>query len=292
MFFQGAPASQQWINSLNTQVGNGLHDIANTAAHWVIPIAAVGTVSMAVIQAVKNQTPIRNWYQRFRLRRWLLASIRGNYSRHWIIRVKHELYIRFRTEPSVRTDERHRLESAEGELIALSTSGDSEAFYDLPIDGLCDQIRKVISVILDYPTCHKSLILLLARGVRSEDIDLLLNAQEGDIANLASSSKEDAARRFRQFTAAKSRVLSQVRCSVDAIQIAIGFRWKFWLQVASMVVSVIIGSFAFDLGAVQQPVGVTNWLKKYWDDLCFGVLAGVLAPIARDLVATVEKWRN
>lgn len=292
MFFQAAPADQPWIDNLNNQVGNGLHDIANTAAHWVIPIAAVGSVSMAIIQAVKNQTPIRNWYQRFRLRRWLLASIRGNYSRHWIVRAKHELYMRFRAKASARQDEQDQLGSAEGELIMLCTSGDSEAFYDLQIDGLCDQIRKVISVILDYPTFHENLLRLLARGASPADIDLLMSAQEIDNTSAASLSKEDAAKRFRLITAAKSRVLSQVRCSVDAIQIAIGFRWKFWLQVASMVVSVIIGAFAFDLGAVQQPSGVTNLFKKYWDDLCFGLLAGVLAPIARDLVATVEKWRS
>jgi len=292
MLFQAAPDNQQWINSLNTQVGNGLHEIANTAGHWIIPIAAVGSVSMAVIQAIKNQTPIRNWYQRFRIRRWLLASIRHNYSRHWIVRAKHELYMRFKADPSQRQDERIQLGNAEGELIMLSTSGDSEAFYDLPIDDLCDQIRKIISVILDYPTFHENLLRLLARGASPADIDLLLGVREVDSTIATSYSKEDAANMFRQMTAAKSRVLSQVRCSVDAIQIAIGFRWKFWLQVASMILSIVIGAVAFDLGAVQQPSGVSNWLKKYWDDLCFGLLAGVLAPIARDLVAAVEKWRS
>jgi hypothetical protein len=294
MFFEPAATGQLWTDALNTQVKNGLGDIANTAAHWVIPIAAVGSVSMAVIQAVKNQTPVRNWYQRYRIRRWILASIRENYSRSWFTRVKTDLRIRFSLETKARTCEKKWLTSLEQKLILLCTSGDTEAFYDLPIDGLCDQIRKVISVIIDNPGPHKDLLALLARGASAEDIRLLLNAQEADPTGSAPPppSKDEAALQFRQFTAAKSRVLSQTRCSVDALQIAIGFRWKFWLQTASMVLSIVIGAVAFDLGAVQQPSGATNLMKKYWDDFSFGVLAGVLAPIARDLVATVEKWRS
>jgi hypothetical protein len=292
MFFPSGTANQPWVGALNHQVSNGLQDIAKTAGDWIIPIAAVGSVSMAVLQAVKNETPIRNWYQRYRIRRWILASIRGNYSQSWLTRVRSDLRIRFNPDAKTRTRERKRLTSLERKLIVLCTSGDTEAFFDLPIDDLCDQIRKVISVILDNPAPHKDLLVLLARGSSPEDIRLLLNAEEADPAGSAPPGKEEAARKFRTFTAAKSRVLSQTRCSVDAIQIAIGFRWRFWLQVASMVLSIAIGAVAFDLGAVKQPSGATNLFKKYWDDFSFGVLAGVLSPIARDLVAAVEKWRS
>jgi hypothetical protein len=320
MFFQSAVSNLSTAATDQAQITQGLHRITEALSHWAIPIAAVGTVSMAILQSVKNQTPIRNWYQKLRLRKWLLSSIRGDYSKSWIARLKHGLNLRF---PSTK-DEEHklkvdklrkkqldRLEEVEDELIALATSGDREAFYDLPIDGLCDQIRKIVSVILDYPNLHEMLLRVLARGASSSDIALLLNAQATDEKGQkaptkkeatdnaqqtaavvhAAPTKDEAAKAFREITAAKSRVLSQIRCSVDAMQISIGFRWKFWLQSASMVLSTVIGAVAFGLKGVRGTSGAIDW-AICGRALGFGVLAGFLAPIARDLVASTEKWRS
>lgn len=320
MFFQSAAFNLSNTATNQTQIAQGLHTITEALSQWAIPIAAVGTVSMAILQSFKNQTPIRNWYQKVRLRKWLLSSIRGGYSKSWITRLKHGLHLRFPSKKdekaklkveAPRKEQLDRLKEVEDDLIALATSGDREAFYDLPIDGLCDQIRKVVSVILDYPNLHEELLRVLARGANSCDIALLLNAQRTDgkgqdaptkqeatdnaqqtaAVVQAVPTKEEAANAFREITAAKSRVLSQIRCSVDAMQISIGFRWKFWLQSASMVLSTVIGAVAFGLKGVHGPNGAIDW-DTCGRALVFGVLAGFLAPIARDLVAATEKWRS
>ncbi len=300
MFFQ-LPASNLTNAAIGqTQVTQGLDTIKAAISHWAIPIAAVGTVTMAILQTLKDQTPIRNWYQKIRLRKWLLSSIRGDYSKSWITQIRYRLHLRFPSNKNeehklkvedLRKEQLGLLNEVEDDLIALATSGDREAFYDLPIDGLCDQIRKVVSVILDYPNLHEKLVRVLARGASSCDIALLLKAQGTEGNGQGATTKEEAARAFREITAAKSRVLSQIRCSVDAMQIAIGFRWKLWLQSASMVLSTVIGAVAFGLKGVRGPDGAIDW-SICGRALVFGVLAGFLAPIARDLVAATGKWRT
>lgn len=299
MFLQFAASTLSNAATAPTQVTQGLETIRAALSHWALPVAAVGTVSMAILQTLKDQTPIRNWYQQVRLRKWLLASIQGNYSRSWITRLRYRLRLRFpsKKDPEhkvkvdrLRKEQLELLKKVEDDLIVLATSGDREAFYDLPIDGLCDQIRKVLSVILDYPNLHEELLGVLARGANCCDIALLLRADDIDSRGLDASAKEKAAKAFREITAAKSRVLSQIRCSVDAMQIAIGFRWKLWLQSASMVLSTVIGAIAFGLDGVRGSDGAIDW-AICGRAVAFGVLAGFLAPIARDLVAATEKWR-
>jgi hypothetical protein len=299
MFLQLAASNLSHAATVQTQVTQGLDTIKAALSHWALPVAAVGTVSMAILQTLKDQTPIRNWYQKVRLRKWLLASILGDYSKSWITRLRHRFYLRFPPKKdaehklkveALRKEQFELLKKVEADLISLATSGDREAFYDLPIDGLCDQIRKVVSVILDYPNLHEELLRILARGASSCDIALLLRAHGIDSKGPDAAAKEEAAKAFREITAAKSRVLSQIRCSVDAMQISIGFRWKLWLQSASMVLSTVIGAVAFGLHGVRGVDGAIDW-AICGRALAFGVAAGFLAPIARDLVAATEKWR-
>jgi len=282
--------------SVQTQITAGLKQIADAVLRWAIPLAAIGSVSMAFIQAAKNVTPIRNWFQRVRLRRWLLASIRDDYSANKFARIFEQLKMRLRKrsegDEERLENERELLRKVEKDIICLATSGDKDAFYDLPIDGLCDQIRKIVSVILDYPKFHRELLRCLARGANLEDIATILNEQVSQVLDGATQSVKDEKEVFREFAAAKSRVLVQIRCSVDAIQTSIGFRWKFWLQLFSMILSALIGVVALNLGVLIAHEGNMSRTSNFWTSVLIGLLAGFLAPVARDLVAALEKLRT
>jgi len=78
----------------------------------------------------------------------------------------------------------------------------------------------------------------------------------------------------------------QVRCAIDAIQSHIGFRWKRRLQILAMLLSAALGLVA--LFASADPGAYPSMGAA----LIVGLLAGFLAPVARDLVAAVEKWRG
>lgn len=272
--------------SIQQQIVSGLSEITTMIAAWSIPLAAIGSVSMAILQTVKTQTPLRAWYQRMRLRRWLRQTDRGDFSGTNLSRFLQNLKTRRSLSKEDRRKEDSIVSELERNIISLATSGDFDAFYDLASDAMCDQIRKIIPLILDYPLEHKCILRCLARGASAEDIQLLLVAQ-------ATSDEQEAKATYRKVAAAKSRVLSQVRCSIDAIQTAIAFRWKFWLQSASMVLSAFLGALAIHLGILQaMRTSHGEHISTFWSVVTIGFLAGFLAPIARDLVATIEQWRS
>jgi len=283
-------------NAVITEISAGLKEITDGVLRWAIPLAAVGSVSMAFIQAAKNVTPIRNWFQRVRLRKWLLESIRRDYGVNEYVRIYKWLRMRFQKrsqdEERQREIERELLRKVEKDLICLATSCDKDAFYDLPIDDLCAQIRKIVSVVLDYPNFHRELLCCLARGASPEDLATILKEQGSQVLGGSNQSVKDEKDVFREFAEAKSRILVQVRCAVDAIQTSIGFRWKFWLQLISMILSGVLGVAALNLGILVADKVAMSKTTKFWTSLLIGLLAGFLAPVARDLVAALEKLRS
>jgi hypothetical protein len=65
------------------------------------------------------------------------------------------------------------------------------------------------------------------------------------------------------------------------------YRWKYRLQVASLVLSAIIGVIALHVSG-----GVKDLYPTLGGTVLIALLSGFLAPVARDLVAGIEKWRN
>ena len=335
-------------SSVQGQIIAGLKQITDAVERWAIPLAAIGSVSMAFIQAVKNLTPIRSEFQRRRLRGWLRASFSDRYNRPREIQSRFQLrglrewlrasfadrYNRLRKsgkgDPSEKEElepqrgveqaaalrdeqkrapkenqvtvpgvpgtaprvEDVRVDSARDDLVSLATSGDDGAFYALPIEDLCDQIRKVVSVILDYPKSHECLLYLLARGAKREDIERILNMPESESLPDRTQSVDAEKAAFREYAAAKNRLLVQIRCSVDAIQTSIGYRWKLYLQLSAMILSGLLGVIALNLGSIEANKGSMSRTSTFLLSLLIGLLAGVLAPVARDLIAGIEKWRS
>lgn len=227
---------------------------------WAGPLAAIGTVSMALLQVAKNALPLRSRFQLLTLRKWM----------------------------GERCDD---VTTAEKDLIKLTMAGDAEAFYDSSIEDLSVQMKGAVPLILDYPDRHEALLRCLARESGPGDIDLLLSPPPADVflkppAHCTPDEKEA----IRQYAAAKTRVGRQVRCAIDAIQARIEFRWKRRLQILSHQLSAVLGFIAV-LAAAKSDAkpGIVSSIGVA---IMVGFLAGCVAPVARDLVAAVEKWRS
>ena len=347
MYFDasGAPSA----STIQDLITRGLEKIVSPLESIAIALAAVGTVSMALIQTVKNIFPVRRWFQRFRLQKWIEESAKRygevgdslRSSRVQITSVIGKLAKRNDPERTPTQENRSSRRKSRGkpaahtpagssknqgqpshaevagtetsneldlfipeaakatvDLVALTTSGDEAALYDLPIEQLCDQIRNVVSVVLDYPDKHTDLLYCLAKGADRKDIDLVVKEATPKPPSQAvdpnSVTGKDA---FRAFADAKTRLVIQVRCSVDAIQTSVGFRWKFWLQLGAVILSAGLGFAAFEIGHhLAEKSGQTSDglspIQVVGMSALVGLLAGFLAPVARDLVAAIEKWRS
>lgn len=233
----------------------GLKVISNWVSDWGVPLAAIGSVSMALIQVAKNTLPWRSNFQRKALGEWL----------------------------SSRNEELSA--AAKADLIRLTTAGDDDAFYDSDIEDICTRIKSAVAVMLDYPALHEPLLRCLASPASQQDVECILHPPPPDVFQVqVKDADENQKQIIRKYAAAKTRIGLEVRSGVDAIQVHISFRWKQRLQRLSVILSSILGVVSL---LVAKPT-------RYSIGAMFivGLLAGFLAPVARDLVAAVEKWRS
>lgn len=244
--------------------------------HWILiiilPLLGIAALAMAVIQTAKNMLPLRQWFQRNCVNSWLAARARTARS----------------ATPAI------NVEQAKTDLVHLTTAGDPAALYSLPIEQLCGQINAATQLILDYPVHHWDLLRCLASQSNPDDLAAINPPNPAtQVARRALLRKpsvtltDDEHNQVDELVAARNRLSHQIQRAVDALQISIGFRWKFWMQLASIVLSAVLAALA--LLATGHSLSSAH-------AMCFIVLAaifsGVLAPIARDLTAAIEQTRT
>jgi len=85
---------------------------------------------------------------------------------------------------------------------------------------------------------------------------------------------------------ARNRVGHRIQRNLDGIQIALGSRWKLWMQVVSITLTVLF----VELGILTN---VKNYTKTTLVvGVVLGIVGGYLAPVTRDVVAALQSIRK
>jgi len=239
--------------NIGTDVAQIFNSVANHLTPYVLALSIIGGVTMAILQTIKDLFPLRQWFQREALQAWLREG---------------------------ETEARARLNNtaisavnAETDLLTLAVDGDAAALYDLQIEQVCGQFTAAIQIVLEFPAAHVDLLAITASKSDPADINMLLLPP----ANPPSS----------QFVDARTRVTHQCQRAIDAFQISTGFRWKLCLQWASFVLSTLLAGIAIDWALRPQYLTSTVLVA-----VPGGFLAGFLAPVAKDLLAVLQKARG
>lgn len=118
-----------------------------------------------------------------------------------------------------------------------------------------------------------------------DDIKEALNPPDPELlAKLPHAHTEAEMAQIKTFVAAKTRLGAQMRCTIDALKASMDFRWKRYLQFASLILSAFLGAIVLhmiDQAGAYPSVAAT---------IIFAVISGFLAPVAREPVSTIEKW--
>lgn len=223
---------------------------------FVAAITAIGLVVMALIQSFKDMFPLRRLFHRRFVRAWLQHKANDHEKRAGM---------------------RPHADSAYDDLIHLATTGDAHALFDLPIEQLCGQAAAAAAQSLDYPARHEHLLRCLAASADPADVDIVLKAQQQE-----RSEVENAADNTRMMLVdARTRVMHQVQRSIDALQIAGGYRWKWHMQMLAFALSYVLTVIAVLFADSTDSFG-----KRLLLAIPLGLIGGFVAPVARDLVAT------
>jgi hypothetical protein len=90
---------------------------------------------------------------------------------------------------------------------------------------------------------------------------------------------------------ARNRVLHQCQRAIAAFQVGCDFRWKWLMQLAALAISTILSWCALHWGAIT-----TTDSKRMTENsvslLATSLLAGFLAPVAKDLLAIIQRARG
>ena len=231
-----------------------LQGLDNYWSQVLVALVGVGIVTMAILQLLKDLLPTRRWFQRWWLRHF------------WLYRNADENEI-----------SREHADRALEQLIVLATAGDDKALFNLPVEQLIGQLNAATQALLDRPRepQHADLMHILAPHA-ADDVKVLLEPRP--------KTKE----KLTVYVDSRNRVAQQVQRSLDALQIAMGYRWSWLLQVLSVIISAII------IWASLRIYGG----PEFWSrtgiayGLIVAILGGFLAPVARDLFAAIQSLRG
>jgi hypothetical protein len=251
--------------------------------HWIlilaVPLAGIGALSMALIQTAKNMLPLRRWFQRNRVENWLAHRATA-------------------AATAAGAPNSVSIAQAKSDLVHLATAGDASALYSLPVEQLCGQINASTQVLLDYPSLHWNLLRCLASEAHPPDLALInppdpaVHAARKMFLRKPAVTLTDAEHnQVDDYVAARNRVSHQIQRAVDALQISVSFRWKFWMQLASILLSAALGVATLLIGGADGQINLSS-RGQCGLIVLTAILSGFLAPVARDLVAALEQIRT
>lgn len=246
-------------------ISDGIAGLSGTALTFAGALAIAGTLAMAFLQIIKELTPIRRYYQRRWLERWFR------------VRVEKFTVDGVNAGPNVVPSTFLQLVSVaevQSTLVELATGGEVNAFYDLAIEQVVAQMNAAAQIALEYPHTHFPLLAVLSQGANVGDVMQVVKRAE------AGSREPDPAA-----LDARNRVGHRIQRNLDGIQIALGSRWKLWMQLTSISLTVAFVELAIIANVEYDPatllVGVV-----------LGIVGGYLAPVTRDVVATLQSLRK
>ncbi len=249
-------------------ISNGIAGLSGTALTFAGALAIAGTLAMAILQVIKELTPVRRGYQRKWLERWF--------------RVRAEKFTKDAVHAGPNVVPSAFLESdkfsaakAQSTLVELATGGEANAFYDLAIEQVVAQMNAAAQIALEYPHVYFPLLAVLSQGADMEDVVRVVARAEA-----GTREPEPAA------LDARNRVGHRIQRNLDGIQIALGSRWKLWMQSVSITLTVAFVELAI----------VTNVTDYNFATLLVGVVLGIvggyIAPVTRDVVAALQSLRK
>jgi hypothetical protein len=293
-----------------------VHNVLHNYLLFTGALGALSTLTMAVIQTIKDLLPVLRWYQEIKTRQWLAVRAAEANKVHKQRQLSPRAIVKERLEwpllsfarlapelhqdlspPFDRTDENDAVE-AEADLLRLATAGDRMAFYDLPIEQLCGQMNTASQAVLDYPERHQPLLKCLASLAEPDDVSAFENSterqrQEDLRKKFRTASEDDELRKLQQhFADLRGPIANQIHRNIDAFQIGVGDRWKWYLRMASFLVSFGITAIALYAGVGRHWIDSGSGWDKWEAVVLIGLIGGFLAPVASDIQAIVRQFRQ
>ncbi len=152
---------------------------------------------------------------------------------------------------------------------------DARYFFDLPLEQLMGQIGGAVETAVTKPASNRQLLECFAgQGAAAELGYIVSNAQTPEAPQV------DA-----QYVRNQAIVSERVQRGLDALQVIVGHRWRWFIRAVAGAVCALLGVVAVEM------TGTTGFTAIFIWAMC-AVPGTFFSWLSRDLTAVVERFRR
>ena len=231
--------------------------VAGQILDYALLLAAIGTVTMALLELIKALARWRKRFHRRQIANWLAtATTRA---------ALHDQLL----------------------LLAAGGTENADVLYDQPTGKLMGQIQAAANVALDFPERYKSFYDFITTAPRGDDGGKDQRAwREFSVARMSGRPRRASAAddvEARAATQARARLGNLVARKLDALQNAIEYKWARYNQ----AVSVVGGAALLAIILLRTPSEMSLGLM-----ILVSITGGMVAPFAKDVVSALSGLRT
>jgi hypothetical protein len=273
-----------------------LLQMADFIGRYAVTLAALGVLTMAILEAVKKLFNLRQVFQRNALEAWLGqdASGRQAASAYTVASNGQQSAVAMSIPALARPYEWRQayaelmhlstglpmaVPSSKQTPIAFSRSVDF-ALFELELPQMMGQLQEAADAALNHPASYPHWFTFVTRGVSPNE---LRQWQDG-LKDMATAS--DADRKALGELYGRIRLL--VRRQLDAFQTVTAYRWREWNQLYSWALGFVLMFVAQIVSSETSGKPLPAWHML----VAVSLLGGLLAPVAKDLVDALAKIKR
>jgi hypothetical protein len=278
-----------------TAVQLSVEGFAGFVMRYFVALAAVGALTMAVLEAWKKVFDTRTRFQMKAVVRWMaeaahefrVAAQLGRATPPEPRLAYAELiHLTTGTELSEVDDIAMDLLPRHGEIARqrIKVPRDAElALFSLDLDRMMGHIQDAADVALRDPGRYPDLYKFLAWGAGDEDIAAWQREAYAAAATLDAERSNERAGLY-------ARLHGAMRRRLDGFQLYTDYRWTNFNQLAANSVGALIMLCALVVAnqAAGQGIDGAEWLFF----VAVSLIGGALAPVAKDIVMALQRVRG
>lgn len=236
------------------QLLTSIQDWSSQVLGLAVVLAAIGTITMALLELLKAVACARPLFHRFMIARCWLGETR---------------------QPAL------------GELLLLVAGGDAYAWnwYDQPADRLVASLQAAAVIALNYPASYQQAYdFLVSSDAATADSEMWRKASQLTQRPLPddANKRAEALASFQQANEARIRLGNLVQHKIDVLSSRLELFWSRSNQLAALIVGGMLTFYFLSLRVDTAPA--IDGLVKV---IC-AILGGLIAPFAKDIVSALS----
>ncbi len=263
---------------------------------YLAALAAVGALSMALIEVAKRLLDSRTKFQALRWTRWVMrtplgADIPGVPAASHSRALAEMIQLCTGVTADEAAVETERLLDRGGHLPLLHAfhTVPAHAIFALDLSRMMRSIQDAADIALSSPSEYPDLYRLMTVGAKPDDIGRWYADGTSAFVSITDTNPTPEQRQaVKEHAERFARLRQIVKRRLDGFQLYTGDRWASWNQTAANAVGIV--AMFIVLTWLQRSSAVMS--ISFPRLVLFSLLGGILSPIAKDLVTALKRVKD